>query len=404
MVLLFAMTLAMITYLDRVAFAQAKPEIAREFALSNTQMGLLMSAFGWAYMLFEIPGGWLADRQGPRRLLTRVVVAWSFFTAATGWAWSFGSLWVTRFLFGAGEAGCFPGITRMLANWFPPADRVPAQSWVWASARWGGAVTPILVVAMIQWTGSWRRAFVVFGLVGVAWAAWFWTRFRDRPAGCVDVATQSPEDPTPGLADRRPPTRAVFLLCAQYALLSVGFWFYTNWLPTYLRQGRGFDFDERTAAVLSGLPLLLAGASCLAARPLLGWIARRGIEPALARKRLAIVAFAGAGCCILGSLLAGHPLMTVALLALALVCNDLTMPGTWACVMDLGGRRVGALAGTMNMAGSAGGMLSPALVGWLLDVTGQRWAIPLLVIAGCYLLGALCWAAFPVTPATDDTL
>ena len=108
-VTVFAVTLAVITYIDRVCISQAAPAISsRPRAVGQVQMGWAFTAFAWAYALFEIPGGWLGDRIGPRRVLMRIVVWWSFFTAATGWAWNFASLLVTRFLFGAGEAGCFP--------------------------------------------------------------------------------------------------------------------------------------------------------------------------------------------------------------------------------------------------------------------------------------------------------
>ena len=95
----------------------------------------------------------------------RIVVWWSFFTAATGWAWSFASLVVTRFLFGAGEAGCFPNLTKAFTVWLPQDERVRAQGIMWLSARWGGAFTPFLVVMVFQWV-SWRRAFEIFGGLG----------------------------------------------------------------------------------------------------------------------------------------------------------------------------------------------------------------------------------------------
>ena len=108
----FAVTLAIITYIDRVCISQAAPAMRNDLQLTAVQMGWAFSVFSWAYALFEIPGGWLGDRIGPRRVLMRIVIWWSFFTAATGWVWNLVSLIVARALFGAGEAGCFPNLTQ----------------------------------------------------------------------------------------------------------------------------------------------------------------------------------------------------------------------------------------------------------------------------------------------------
>ena len=143
-------------------------------------MGWVFAAFAWSYALFEIPGGWLGDWIGPRKVLMRIVIWWSFFTAATGWAWNFFSLLVTRFMFGAGEAGCFPNLTKAFTTWLPRSERVRAQGIMWMSARWGGAFTPLLVFWVLQFV-SWRRAFEIFGALGVVWAIWFYWWFRDNP-------------------------------------------------------------------------------------------------------------------------------------------------------------------------------------------------------------------------------
>lgn len=111
-VIVLAISLAVIQYIDRVCISQAAPSISHDLGLSAAEMGMVFSAFTLAYALFEIPTGWLGDKIGPRRVLLRVVLWWSFFTAATGWAWNFGAMTVTRFLFGAGEAGCFPNLTK----------------------------------------------------------------------------------------------------------------------------------------------------------------------------------------------------------------------------------------------------------------------------------------------------
>ena len=169
----FAVTLAVITYIDRVGIAVAAPLISKELALSTIQMGWALSAFGWAYAVFEIPGGWLGDKIGPRRVLMRIVMWWSFFTAATGWVWSAPSLIATRALFGAGEAGAFPNLTRVLTIWLPVKERERAQALVWLATRLSGAFTPILVALLIS-AISWRRTFELFGPIGVVWAILFY--------------------------------------------------------------------------------------------------------------------------------------------------------------------------------------------------------------------------------------
>src|SRR5580765_3340419 len=172
-ILLFAAMLAIITYVDRVCISQAAGNIRHDLGLDEVKMGWAFAAFAWAYALFEIPGGWLGDKIGPRKVLLRVVLWWSFFTAATGWAWSYGSMVAARFLFGAGEAGCFPNLTKAFSNWLPTGERTRAQALMWMGARWGGACAPLLVVAVMAFV-SWRAAFSVFAVLGVVWAVIFW--------------------------------------------------------------------------------------------------------------------------------------------------------------------------------------------------------------------------------------
>ena len=179
-VVLLAITLAVITYIDRVCMSQAAPFIMRDLNFTKVQMGYAFSAFALAYALFEIPGGWLGDWLGPRRVLLRIVTWWSFFTAAIGWTWNLASLVVTNFLFGAGEAGAFPNLTKVFTTWLPQNERVRAQGLMWMAARWGGAFTPMIVIALLQFI-TWRQAFQLFGLIGVVWAVIFYKWFRDNP-------------------------------------------------------------------------------------------------------------------------------------------------------------------------------------------------------------------------------
>src|SRR5688500_7067762 len=154
-VVVFAVTLAVLSYIDRVCISQAAPVISRELGLTSTQMGSLFSAFAIAYAVFEIPGGWMGDWMGARKVLMRIVIWWSAFTALTGYMWNFASMYVCRFLFGAGEAGCFPNLTKAFSTWLPNEERVRAQGIMWMSARWGGAFTPLLVAWTFQFV-TWR--------------------------------------------------------------------------------------------------------------------------------------------------------------------------------------------------------------------------------------------------------
>src|SRR5579863_5090120 len=171
-VVLLAISLAVLSYVQRVAISQAAEPIAHDLHLPKQQMGLIFGAFGLSYAIFEIPMGLLGDRLGVKRVLAQIVLAWSAFTALTGAAWNVTSLVVIRFLFGAGEAGCFPNLTRMLSVWLPARERIRAQSLMWAFTRWGGAATPPLTLFCITLFG-WRMAFVSFAGLGVLWCVVF---------------------------------------------------------------------------------------------------------------------------------------------------------------------------------------------------------------------------------------
>src|SRR5438128_340305 len=170
----------MITYMDRVVISAAVPSIQKEFGFSLLTMGWILSSFRLAYALFQIPGGWLGDRFGPRRVFSAIVTWWSVFTSLTASAWNASSMVVVRFLFGMGEAGAFPIAPRSLSRWVLPAERGFVQGLTHAGSRLGGALTPPIVVFMIVRYG-WRTPFFAFGSLGLVWAAtWYWY-FRDGP-------------------------------------------------------------------------------------------------------------------------------------------------------------------------------------------------------------------------------
>jgi MFS transporter, ACS family, glucarate transporter len=405
-VIFFAVTLAIITYIDRVCISQAAPFMMKDLGLTQVQMGWAFSAFAIAYALFEIPGGFLGDWMGPRKVLMRIVVWWSFFTAATGWVWNFSTLIVTRAMFGAGEAGCFPNLTKAFTAWLTPDERVRAQGIMWLSARWGGAFTPLIVVVIFNYM-SWRRAFEIFGLIGVVWAFFFYRWFRDRPSDKpeVNAAERALLAPNEHLVQGHAhvpwgkffSSRQVWMLCMQYFFLSYGWYFYITWLPTYLEQGRGLSLGK--TAMLSILPLFLGGIGSFFSGFVSKPITRTTGSVTATRRLMAYTGFTGASLMILVAIRFENPLYTMIGMGLASFCNDLVMPGAWGACMDVGGKYAGTLSGAMNMAGNIGGALCPIAIGYILSWTDNNWDIAFYASAATYFAGSIFWALLdPVTP------
>ncbi len=409
LVIVFAVTLSIITYIDRVCISQAAPAMREDLGLSQVEMGYAFAAFAWAYALFEIPGGWMGDWMGPRRVLMRIVIWWSFFTAATGWVWNAVSLWVMRFLFGAGEAGCFPNLTKSFTTWLPQEERVRAQGIMWMSARWGGAFTPILVVWFLTHL-SWRRTFEIFGAIGLVWAFYFYRWYRDNPkdhpkVNAAELALlRGAEKTASGHGDvpwgRFLTSPTVWLLWGQYFFISWGWYFYITWLPTYIREGRGVNIEF--GAVLAGLPLFLGGLGSLFCGQILPPLGRMLGDIRRARRMMAIIGCAGASLLLVLCARLEDPVYAMIAMGFSSFCNDLVMPPAWGACMDVGGKYAGTLAGSMNMMGNFAGGIAPIAVGYILAWTGQDWGLTILISAGIYFLGTFCWMFLdPVTPLDE---
>ena len=433
LVIVFAITLAVIQYLDRVCISQAAPFVSQDLSLSAKQMGYIFSAFTFAYALFEIPPGWLGDKIGPRKVLIRVVLWWSFFTAATGWMWNQVSMITARFLFGAGEAGCFPNLTKALSAWLPTRDRTRAQALIWMGARWGGAAAPLLVVAVMTFT-TWRIAFSIFAVFGLVWTIFFVLWFRDNPrehksVNSAELALLSEnEQNITGHGDvpwrKLIASPSVWLLGAQYFCLSYGWYFYVTWLPTYLQNARGMEIKTNAvmkwladalegsfspdttlkilAAALAGIPLLFGGFGSLIAGVISSRLSARTVRVRLIRRAFGFVGFAGAGTLLLVSFYIRDPLFAMLAMGVASFFNDTTLPGSWAACMDVGGKFAGTVSGSMNMLGNVGGMTGPIVVGYILspkNTAAQDWQLAFLIFAVVYFIGAICWLFLdPVTP------
>jgi ACS family glucarate transporter-like MFS transporter len=401
----FGAAIAFLSFLDRAAISQAAPSMIRDLHLSAAQMGLVFSAFGFTYAALELPSGWLCDRFGARKVLTRVIVVWSFFTALTAVAWSFTSLYVMRLLFGAGESGCFPALASVFRRWLPQEERNLAEGVKAASARWGAAVAPVVIVALYG-LFTWRQVFVLFGALGVAVGVAFFLWYRDDPRDHPGV-NEAEARLIPRRAEGRghvnipwakiSRSRSVWALGIQWFSHYYGFYFYITWLPIYLYQVRKLDL--RHGALAAGFPLFTAGLGCLFGGWALTALSRRIKSIARARRWIGYFSYGGAGVILLVCPWTTSPLLAVIAMGLSSFAAEFSSPISWTSAMDIGGESVGVVSGFMNTLGQLGGAVAPAITGFLLTFSGNAWNVAFYASAGIYLAGALCWVVIdPVTP------
>ncbi len=413
-VLAMLVALAALTYLDRLAISAAAPSIVAEFDLTPSQMGYVFSAFTLAYAAFEIPSGWLGDRYGTRRTLTRIVLWWSAFTVLTATAMGFASLLLVRFLFGMGEAGAIPNSAGTVARWFPVSQQGRAMGAICIGHAIGAAATPPLVFRLIEVQG-WRWPFVEFGVLGVFWcAAWYWW-FRDRPeehatvnqaevalirVGQADAKSSSSAHRMPWKALVR--SRNMWFLCAMYFAYGYSLYFYITWLPTYLLQARGFSTEY--AGYFSALPWVFGAVAFLVGGWATDWIAKRTGNLRLARCGMGVFGLTMSAIMMANVPRTSDNVVAAVLIALALFFQFLTTPSCWAACLDIGRRHAGVVTGTLNTTGNLAGTLAPIAFGYILETWGS-WTIPFYVAAGFLAVGVVMWLFVdPRQPLGGDDL
>jgi MFS family permease len=418
-VVVFALTLAILSYIDRVCLSVAAPRVKEALNLTEQERGAIFAAFGLAYALFEIPGGFMGDWMGPKKVLIRIVLWWSAFTAAIGWMWSFTSLWIAQFLFGAGEAGCFPNLTKAFSAWLRREERVRVQGYMWSFARWGGAFTPPLVITVFEllegWgipkNMSWRWAFTIFGTFGLVWVGLFAWWFKNKPSQHPGVNAAELEllkgvDEMGGSHAHVPwgklvRSRTIWLLWLQYFCVSFPWYFFITYLPSYLKEFRHLDQDQ--IKIYGPIPLLFGGFGCLFAGLIAAKLARWTGSVTFSRRLLSCTGFAGGAIFMLLVTQIENPAWAMLAMGLASFSNDLNMPGAWGSCMDIGGRYAGTVSGSMNMMGNLAGFAAPAIGGYILQHYGGNYNLFLYLMAAMYAVGFFAWPFIdPVTPLEPE--
>ncbi len=402
-VLVWLCAAAMLAYAQRFNVANGVAEIQRDLDLSNREAGGAMSAFFITYALFQIPGGWLAERFGSRAALVLAVLFCSASAGLTGAALGLVSLALGRMATGAGQAAIFPACTSTMARWFPAGERAIASGLLAGFMSLGAAAASWLNGQLLT-VISWRWVFVISALPGLVWAAGFYLWFRNRPAehssvgaeelALLERAAPDEHDTADRAQARRIPwgalakSRAMWLIAAQQFFRAAGYALFATWFPKFLQEV--FKVDVGTAGWLTSIPLLSVVAGSWLGGAFSDWLLVRTGSRRGSRQWTAAVTMFACAAFFLAAMFQPLAGPAVTLIAAAAFFGAIAGPVAYAITIDMGEKHVATVFSVMNMAGNVGAALFPLAVGYLVDATG-RWDVVLPLVAGIYVAGGVCW-------------
>jgi ACS family glucarate transporter-like MFS transporter len=401
--------ITLLLYIDRVCISSAKDSISGDLNLTDIEMGWVLSAFALGYALFQVPGGALGDKYGVRKVMTTIMVLWSIFTAFTGAAWNYVSMLFFRFIFGAGEAGAFPNISRAAYSWVPLKERGIFQGINFSGSRLGAAFALPLVAYLIDAWG-WRSIFYFFGAVGIICSLLFYFLFRNKPEEHNGISDAEKEYIIKNRQQEEEGEKAVLplskilgsknviLAMIQYIGSNFIFFFMLTWLFPYIKAK--YNLNLVTTGFYAMLPLL-AGA-------LGNWVSGYTVDAIyktgkwkLSRQLPAIFGFCLVVIGILSSLYMETALGAVLCLSVAIFGADMTLSPSWSFCMDIGKENSGKVSGMMNMAGNIGAFTTALAFPYLQAWTGAN--EPFFYVAAFLgLVAIVCWVFMDSTKAISD--
>ncbi|HFD6909475.1 TPA: MFS transporter [Escherichia coli] len=388
--------MSFLMYVDRVNLSATAGLIKDELGLSNTELGVIFSAFAYTYAVFQIIGGWFVDRLGSRLMIIFCGIIWVIATMATGFVGGFISLFLARLLLGVGEGAALPSQARAITYWFKPQQRGFVQGVTHSFSRLGNAITPPIIVALVAFW-SWRGAFISLAIVTFIWLISWIISYKDDPRDHSGMTEEELEgvpifekkdlkvkaEPTPwrALIKRMGPTMGVYFC---YGWTS---WLFFTWLPTFFMHGRGMDLKSSalfTAGVfLSGVVGNTVG----------GVISDKVLKMTgnlvAARRNVILFSFISVLFLLVPVINTDSLLIMTICLSVAFFCLELTIGPIWAVPMDITPKYVGIASGLMNAGSAVAGIISPIVFGIIIDKTGN-WSLPFygsvaLLIIGIFL-------------------
>jgi len=389
-----------LNYVDRATLSVANKLIQDDLGIPVAKMGLLLSAFLWAYAFSQLPVGGLIDRYGPRKLLGLGLFSWSIAQAAGGLVTGFGTFIAARLALGVGEAPLFPGGARVVRDWFGIRERGFAIGLCQSASSLGSFIAvPLLTLLMLRF--SWRWMFAIVGAAGVLLAILWWSVHRDPRE--VDLTpdevrylTEDDENAT-----TRPPTfaewRRLFRHKTTWGMI-VGFfgnmyvlWLYTGWLPYYLEHERHMSVAR--VGVLGSIPFFFGCVGAVLGGWLCDFLTRRGWTPIGGRKLLVFCALCGVSGCTLGTVFAQSNSTALVFISVSLFLIYIVSSASWATVpIAAPSQYTASLGSIQNFGGYLGAALAPTVTGLIVQRTGSfsqalmLSAVVSLISAAAYLL------------------
>jgi MFS family permease len=385
-----------LTYIDRINVNTASLVFAgpNELNLDPKHLGWVFSAFGWAYLVLQVHGGWLSDRVGARRTLSLCAIVWAGATVMMGLAGGFAAMIVARVILGLGEGATFPTATRALSDWMPASRRGFAQGVTHAFSRLGNTVTPPLV-AWLMWKSSWRGSFISLGVVSLAWAFIWWGYFRDDPGQHGSITRQELEklpsyaariarkkEPVPWrrLIARIAPVTGVYF-CYGWTL-----WLYLTWLPQFFKNVYSLDLKK---SVLFSSGVFLAGVLGDTLGGIVSdYVLLRTGNRNHARRDLIIIGFLASFAFMLPVMFSHNLELVAVCLSAAFFFAECTVGPFWAIPMDIAPRFSGAASGLMNVGSALAAAVSPLVAGYVIAWTGN-YRLPFIGNMGLLLVGVI---------------
>ncbi|MGZ6134799.1 MAG: MFS transporter, partial [Myxococcaceae bacterium] len=376
-VVLLLCLMYLITYIDRVNISTAAPLIRKELGLSQTQLGIVFSAFGYPYAVFQIVGGALGDHFGARRTLTICGLIWAVATILTGLTGGLLSLFMARLLLGIGEGATFPTATRAMQYWVAKDRRGWAQGVTHAFARAGNAITPPIIVALMV-AFTWRGAFTILGLVSLVWVVAWAVYFRDDPKAHrgvtpEELATLPPFVPHHERTRSRTPwgplIRHMAPVTLTYFCYAWSLWLYLNWLPSFFKEGQKLELGKTAIFAFS---VFLAGVvGDTLGGVLSDGILRRTGRLLFARRAVVLFSYVATIACLVPVVYVKGLIPVTIFLALGFFFLELAIGPMWAIPMDIAPKFSGTASGLMNFGSAVAAIISPITFGFIVDRTGD---------------------------------